>query len=141
MSDTATLMINSAHAMRAALVPFHGVFLDRQAEPSEEEEEDDGILTSSANGALSDWSERLEGTVAEWLERLVEEEAGSVLEQSGLLGLLEKARASAQGSVLSELPGLSTTNVEAVMRAFYASLFALVMPSFEKLGTTQPLVA
>ena len=132
-------MINSAHAMRAALVPFHGVFLDRQAEPSEEEE--DGILTSSANGALSDWSERLEGAVAEWLERLVEEEAGSVLEQSGLLGLLEKARASPPGSVLSELPGLSTTNVEAVMRAFYASLFALVMPSFEKLGTTQPLVA
>ena len=138
MSDTATLMINSAHAMRAALVPFHGVFLDRQAEPSEEE---DGILTSSANGALSDWSERLEGTVAEWLERLVEEEAGSVLEQSGLLGLLEKARTSAPGSVLSELPGLSTTNVEAVMRAFYASLFALVMPSFEKLGTTRPLLA
>ena len=133
-------MINSAHAMRAAVVPFHGVFLDRQAEPSEEEEED-GIITSSANGALSDWSERLEGTVAEWLERLVEEEAGSVLEQSGLLGLLEKARASPPGSVLSELPGLSTTNVEAVMRAFYASLFALVMPSFEKLGTTRPLLA
>ena len=123
-------MINNAHAMRTALVPFHGVFLDRQAEPSE-----DGSV-SSANGAVSDWIERLEGTVAEWLERLVEEEAGSVLEQSGLLGLLEKARTAAPGSVLSELPGLSTTDVEAVMRAFYASLFALVMPSFEKLGKT-----
>jgi hypothetical protein len=86
----------------------------------------------------------LDREVATWLGVLVRTEAGRVLAASGLRQLLDTysllggAQLQHGRKPASQQPGLDAASVEAVVKRFYASLFALVMPSFDKL---QPLDA
>lgn len=108
-TDTATLMINNASAMRSAMDPF----------------------TSSL--AVTRWTQLLADETATWVSVLVKHEAEVVLEASGLSELLRMMQAMASQGQASQLPGLDTASVGVVMRRFYASLFQIVMPTLDRL--------
>lgn len=106
-SDTATLMINHAAAMQAAVEPYESV--------------------------TGDWLSKLDNEVKTWVEVLVKDEASRMLEECGLAQLLETAEIMARHGPAAQQMGLEPEAVEGVMRAFYAQLFALIMPTFDKL--------
>ena len=108
-ADTATLMINNASSIKLAIDQFPA--------------------------AAATWAEQLDAEVNTWLGVLVKHEAGQVLAECGLSGLLETASVQVRHGAASEQLGLEPPTVEGVMKAFYASLFALVMPSFDRCVT------
>jgi hypothetical protein len=118
-SDMATLMVNAAAAMKSAVGGY---------------------------AAAAGWAQSLEVEMDTWLGMLVQTEASRVLDASGLSCLLDSFQLHASSSggdsggsgPAAHEPGLDAARVESVVKRFYASLFALVMPSFDKL---QPLDA
>jgi hypothetical protein len=108
-ADTATLMANAAFAMRLAVEPF---------------------------GAAAGWAAKLRAEEATWVGVLARHEAAQVLDRSGLATLLGRFEVNARHGALADQPGLDGDAVARTMKGFYASLFALAMPSFDRL---QPL--
>jgi len=91
-------------------------------------------LSSTLHGkAVEEWDEQLKQEVGTWVGVLVRHESSQVLEQSGLAPLLQTVEVMRRHGPLATQPGCDAQSVEKVMRLFYASLFALVMPSFERL--------
>jgi hypothetical protein len=140
-SDAATLMVNTAHSLRSSLEPFASQWPSEDVRATCSSFFSGMVPSEPASGAVSRWVGRLADEGAKWLSVLVEEEASRVLEQSRLKVRLERAAAAKATTddnrrMLSDTAGLEASEVEAVMRSFYASLFALVMPSFEKLGAS-----
>ena len=108
-ADTATLMINNATSMRNAVEVF------------------------TTNATTKAWVGKLDAEVETWVGVLVKHEAGRMLSDCGMASLLETAEVMKLHGAASEQQGLEPETVERVMHAFYSSLFALVMPSFDRL--------
>lgn len=79
--------------------------------------------------------EALDAREASLIEQVVESESAAVLERCGLGSLVADLRrwqdASDTAGPLASFPGLSTEELEAGLRDFYASLYAPPLPSLE----------
>ncbi|CAM9217699.1 unnamed protein product [Phaeothamnion confervicola] len=114
-SDTAVLMLNNAAVLAAALGG------------------------TSAAAAVAPWRGQLDHEVETWMAVLVEDQAERVLERCGLARALHQLQLTAgHGAPASARPGLDGATLAAVMQSFYSSLFALVLPDFERV--TAPAV-
>eukprot|EP00616_Rhizochromulina_sp_CCMP1243_P008845 CAMPEP_0118980786 /NCGR_PEP_ID=MMETSP1173-20130426/29108_1 /TAXON_ID=1034831 /ORGANISM="Rhizochromulina marina cf, Strain CCMP1243" /LENGTH=726 /DNA_ID=CAMNT_0006931157 /DNA_START=89 /DNA_END=2265 /DNA_ORIENTATION=- len=105
--DTATLMINAAHTMHGAVESFQ---------------------------TAADWSRDLTAEMQTWLGVLVSHEAERLLGECGLTSLLQTMEVMKVHGTASEQPGLDAASVERAMLDFYSTIFALAVPSFERLA-------
>jgi len=113
-SDMSIFMLNNVISVRNELVEV-------------------GKRSSINSSPTKVWIDTLEQESATWLDILVQEEVSRTLHRSDLDKLLEFIELVPTGIVASEQPGLSPDRVSTVMRAFYASLFSTVTPSYDKL--------
>lgn len=81
----------------------------------------------------SAWVHRLANEMQQWEETLIREEAQDLLTRVGISAKL-RAVQSHDGSVpLSSIPGLDAPALGASLKSFYAALFSLSLPAFDRL--------
>ena len=109
LSDTSVFMLNNITAMQAVLTPHD--------------------FTAS-------WVQRLAAEMQQWEDTLVREEANDMLSRTGLLPKLRAVESHGDDDgPLSAVPGLAATDLRPPLKALYATLFSLAMPSFDRLAS------
>ena len=83
--------------------------------------------------AVISWLDQLSAESAIWVDVLVREEVGRMLQRCDLDHIVDTLDSLPEESVACETPGLGQDRIAGALRSFYSSLFSMVAPSFDRL--------
>ena len=81
----------------------------------------------------SGWVHRLANEMQQWEDTLIREEAQDLLTRVGMSAKLRAVQSHDGATPLSQIPGLDAAALGQSLKSFYAALFSLALPAFDRL--------